>query len=136
MTVKTKILAVSEDQVLVNLLRHGFNSGRYEVVSTEESGIQLKNIIENEAPAFIVLDIVMPSLEGIRTCLQLRQWTQTPIMMLSAWETDDNMVRGLNLACDTYLTEPFDMPALKKRIEVTLNNPHPHPFTNIRVNAN
>ena len=136
MSVKTKILAVSEDQILVNFLRRGLNGGHYEIVSTEETGIQLKNIIENECPAFIILDIVMPSLDGVRTCLQLRQWTPSPIIMLSTWNTGNNMVRGLNLACDSFLTEPFGIAALKKRIEGTLNNPSPRLFTNIRVSNN
>jgi two-component system KDP operon response regulator KdpE len=136
MSVKNKILAVSEDESLVGLLRQGLNNGRYEVVSTEETGIQLKNIVDNECPTYIILDIVMPSLEGVRTCLQLRQWTPSPIMMLSTWNTNHNMVRGLNLACDSFLTEPFGMSTLKKRIEDTLNNPSPRPFSNIRVNAN
>ncbi len=136
MAIKTKILAVSEDQTLIGLLRHGLDNGCYEVVSTEEAGIQLKNIIENECPAFIILDIIMPSLEGVRTCLQLRQWTPSPILMLSTWNTNHNMVRGLNLASDSYLTEPFGMSTLKKRIEDTLNNPSPRPFTNIRVSTN
>jgi two-component system sensor histidine kinase ChiS len=136
MAIKTKILAVSQDQIMVDLLRRGLNGGHYEVVSTEESGVQLKNIVDNECPAFIILDIVMPSLEGVRTCLQLRQWTQLPIMMLSTWNTDNSMVRGLNLACNTYLTEPFGMESLKKRIELTLNNPVPHSFTNVRISQN
>jgi two-component system KDP operon response regulator KdpE len=136
MAIKTKILAVSQDQIMVDLLRRGLNGGHYEVVSTEENGVQLKNIINNECPAFIILDIVMPSLEGVRTCLQLRQWTQSPIMLLSTWNTNSNMVRGLNLACDTYLTEPFGIEALKKRIELTLNNPVARSFTNVRISKN
>ena len=136
MAIKTKILAVSQDSTLVGLLRRGLNDGHYEIVSTEETGTQLKNIVENEAPAFIILDIDMPSLEGVRTCLQLRQWTQSPIMMLSAWNTANNMVRGLNLACDSYVTEPFGITTLKKRIETTLNGPASRTVTNIRINNN
>jgi DNA-binding response OmpR family regulator len=133
---KIKILAVSRDQILVSLLRRGFNNGNYEIVSTEETGVQLKNIVENECPAFIIMDIVMPSLDGVATCLQLRQWTQSPIMLLSTWNTSKNMVRGLNLACDTYLTEPFGIATLKKRIEGTLKNPSLRPLTNIRISNN
>jgi DNA-binding response OmpR family regulator len=136
MMLKTKILAVSQDQVLVDLLRHGLNDGRYEIVSTEETDAQLKNILKNEGPAFIILDIVMPSLEGVRTCLQLRQWTQSPIMMLSTWQTTNNMVRGLNLACASYLTEPFGITTLKKRIESTLNDHSSHTAANIRISHN
>jgi DNA-binding response OmpR family regulator len=109
---KTKILTISRDQSLVTLLQHELNDGDYEIVYTEHTG--------TECPEFIILDIVMPSLDGIGTCLQLRQWTQTPIMMLSTWNTTDSNVRGLNLGCDSYLTEPFGIDTLKKRIEDTL----------------
>jgi DNA-binding response OmpR family regulator len=136
MELKTKILAVSRDQILVSFLRRGLNHGNYEIVSTEETGVQLKNIVENECPVFIIMDIVMPSLDGVATCLQLRQWTQSPIMLLSTWNTSKDMVRGLNLACDSYLTEPFGIAALKKRIENTLKIPSLRPLTNIRISNN
>ncbi len=132
---KTKILAVSRDQSLVNLLRRGFSDSNYEIVSTEYTNIQLKNILEAERPEFIILDIVMPSLDGIGTCLQLRQWTQSPIMMLSTWHTSNDTVRGLNLGCDDYLTEPFGMATLKRRIEDTLKHAA-KPLSNVHVSNN
>jgi two-component system, OmpR family, KDP operon response regulator KdpE len=120
MTAKTRILTISRDPALVTLLQKELNDGKYEIVNTERSGVQLREVIGAEQPAFIILDIVMPSLDGIGTCLQIRQWTQTPIMMLSTWNTGDGTVRGLNLGSDSYLTEPFGMDVLKTRIEDTL----------------
>ncbi len=133
---KTKILTVSQDRILVSLLQRGLNDGDYEIVSTDQNGPQLKDIIENERPEFIILDIVMPSLDGVGTCLQLRQWTQSPIMMLSTWNTSNDMVRGLNLACDNYLTEPFGIATLKTRIELTLKHQFLGTFGNIRISNN
>src|SRR4030042_274452 len=121
MLAKTKILTITQDPVLVTLLQQELNDGKYEIVNTERSGIYLRDVLAAEQPAFIILDIVMPALDGIGTCLQLRQWTQTPIMMLSTWSTSDGKVRGLNLGSDSYLTEPFGMDVLKTRIEDTLN---------------
>ena len=120
MLAKTKILTITQDPVLVTLLQQELNDGKYEIVNTERSGIYLRDVLAAEQPAFIILDIVMPALDGIGTCLQLRQWTQTPIMMLSTWSTGDGKVRGLNLGSDSYLTEPFGMDVLKSRIEDTL----------------
>jgi DNA-binding response OmpR family regulator len=120
MTPKTKILTISRDQSLVTLLQRELNDGEYEIVCCEQAGLQLKGVVDAECPDFIILDIVMPSLDGIGICLQLRQWTQTPIMMLSTWDTAGAMVRGLNLGSDSYLTEPFGMATLKGRIEDTL----------------
>jgi len=120
MTPKTKILTISRDQSLVTLLQRELNDGDYEIVCSEHTGLMLKGVVDAECPDFIILDIIMPSLDGIGVCLQLRQWTQTPIMMLSTWDTTGTMVRGLNLGSDSYLTEPFGMATLKRRIEDTL----------------
>jgi DNA-binding response OmpR family regulator len=120
MLAKIKVLAISRDQVLVHFLQQELSDGDYEIVNTQHTGIQLKNILDTERPGFIILDIVMPSLDGIGICLQLRQWTQTPVMMLSTWNTGNGTVRGLNLSSDSYLTEPFGRDTLKKRIKETL----------------
>jgi two-component system alkaline phosphatase synthesis response regulator PhoP len=120
MIAKTKILTVSRDPVLVSFVQREFCDGDYEIVNTQHDGVQLRDIISTEQPAFIILDIVMPSLDGIGTCLQLRQWTQAPVIMLTTWDTGNGQVRGLNLSSDSYLTEPFNGDALKKRIKETL----------------
>jgi two-component system, OmpR family, KDP operon response regulator KdpE len=117
---KTKILTVTRDASMVALLQKELNDGTYEIVNTECSGVYLRDVIRAEIPDFIILDIIMPSLDGIGACLQIRQWTQTPIMMLSTWDTQGSSVRGLNLGSDTYLTEPFGINILKKKIEETL----------------
>jgi len=59
----------------------------------------------------------MPNLDGIGVCLQLRQWTQLPIMMLSTWGAEEGKVRGLNLGSNSYLTESFGIDELRTRIE-------------------
>jgi two-component system KDP operon response regulator KdpE len=120
MLAKCKILTISSDPVLVNFLKQELNDGDYEIVHTRHTGIQLKDIVELETPGFIILDIMMPALDGIGICLQLRQWTQLPILMLTTWGTNDGNVRGLNLGSDDYLTEPFGGKTLKERIELTL----------------
>jgi len=138
MIAKTKILTVTRDSVLVSLLQKELNDGKYEIVNTQRTGIHLKDMLDTEQPEFIILDIVIPTLDGIGICLQLRQWTQVPIMMLSTWDTGDGTVRGLNLGADNYLTEPFGMDTLKKRIEDTLkrNTATIDPLSNIRTGKN
>jgi DNA-binding response OmpR family regulator len=120
MIAKTKILSVSRDPVLVSFLQRELTNDEYEVVNTQHTGIYLKEVLEAEQPEFIVLDIVMPTLDGIGTCLQLRQWTHTPIMMLSTWGAGSGKVKGLNLGSEGYLSEQFGVAVLKKRIEETL----------------
>jgi two-component system phosphate regulon response regulator OmpR len=117
---KTKILAISNDPTLRQILQQKINGGDYEVASTQHTGHALRDVLYRERPAFIILDIMMPNLDGIGTCLTLRQWTQAPIMMLSTWGTTNGMVRGLNLGSESYLTEPFGTDELKLRINETL----------------
>lgn len=137
MTEKIKILTVSRDNSLVTLLQKELNDGNYEIINTERSGVYLRDVLRAENPAFIILDIIMPSLDGIGTCLQIRQWTQTPIMMLSTWDTPQSTVRGLNLGSDSYLTEPFGMDILKSRIMNTLKRTTVvDPFSSLRASRN
>ena len=136
MRAKTKILTITHDHALITLLQQELNDGNYEIINTEHRGIPLKDVVDAESPEFIILDIVMPSLDGIGICLQLRQWTQTPIMMLSTWDTADGMVRGLNLGSESYLTEPFDIDTLRSRIEDTLRRTVYDTVGNMRVNNN
>jgi DNA-binding response OmpR family regulator len=134
---KTKILAISRDTALVDFLRRELSCDDYELVTTRHTGIELKSVIDSERPGFIILDIVMPTLDGIGICLQLRQWTQTPVMMLSTWDTGKDAVRGLNLSSDSYLTEPFGGTILKKRIKETLKrNEMTDLMPNVRTNLN
>jgi len=120
MLAQNKILTITSDSVLVNFLQQELNDGDFEIVNTRHTGIQLKDVIDLEEPNFIILDIMMPTLDGIGICLQLRQWTQLPILMLTTWGTTSETVRGLNLGADDYLTEPFGVDTLKERIELTL----------------
>jgi two-component system KDP operon response regulator KdpE len=132
---KTRILAVGTDTALLNLLQQHLNDGDYEVVTTQQTGYSLKDVLYREKPDFIIQDIMMPTLGGISLCLQLRQWTQVPIMLLSTWGATEGMCRGLNLSSETYLTEPFGIEELKTRIAQTMerNAAMTDPLTNTRM---
>ena len=120
MLAKTKILAISSDPELHVFLEQELGNGKYEIINTNDTGIPLRDKIDSVKPEFIILDIMMPTLDGIEVCLRLRQWTKLPIMMLTKWSTENGMVRGLNLSSDSYLTEPFGTDTLNTRIEETI----------------
>lgn len=134
MLTKIKILAISSDPELKAFLEQELGNGKYEIVSTNDTGIPLRDKIDTVKPEFIILDIMMPTLDGIEVCLRLRQWTKLPIMMLTKWGTENGAVRGLNLSSDSYLTEPFGTDTLNKRIEATIKRNSAavtNPLTNI-----
>jgi len=120
MAAKIKILAIGNEPALLGLLQQELNDDDYQVVSTQDTGAGLRDELHEQNPDFIILDVMMPNLDGIEICLHLRQWTQIPILMLSTWGTGDGMVRGLNLGSESYLTEPFGINELKVRINETL----------------
>lgn len=137
MLAKTKILTISSDPVLVSFLQKELNDVEYEIINTQHTGVRLRDVLDAENPEFIILDIMMPTLDGIGTCLQVRQWTQCPILMLTTWDTGDDTVRGLDLCSDCYLTEPFGVDILKERINETLKRTTvTNPLYNPRTSRN
>jgi DNA-binding response OmpR family regulator len=138
MMAKTKILSISRDPILVSFLQRELTGDDYDVINTQHAGVYLKEVLDAEQPDFIILDIIMPSLDGIGICLQVRQWTQVPIMMLSTWGAGSGTVKGLNLGAEGYLSEGFGVDTLKLRIEDTLKRrvalAHPSYHTDIARN--
>ncbi len=117
---KYKILVVSGDAVMRSFLEEKLSQSDYYVVSTPDSGDELRSVFDNVLPDFVIVDIMMPSLDGIEVSLRIRQWSKVPIMMLSAWGAGKGKVRGLDLSTDIYLTEPFGAEKLISRIESLL----------------
>ena len=114
---KIKTLVISSDPVMQEFLQRNLDDGNYQLISTERTGGELRSVLDTELPDIVILDIMMPYLEGIETCLRLRQWSLVPIIMLSAWGVENGKVRALNLSADTYLTKPFGIDGVKTRIE-------------------
>jgi len=121
MRARLKILVISSDRVIIRFLQDNLDNNDYEVVSTQQTKEELKGVLDKEMPNLVVADIMMPNMDGIETCLRIRQQSQVPIMMLSAWGAGQDMIRGLDLSADGYLTEPFGIAELIARIRETFN---------------
>ena len=120
MMAKIKILVISKDLVMLEFLQQNLSESYYEVASTQRTGEELRAALNYELPDLVILDIMMPGLDGIEVCLHIRQWSQVPIMMLSAWGAGHGKVRGLDLSADSYLTEPFGIDEVMVRIKEVL----------------
>ncbi len=117
---KIKTLVVSSDPVMLGFLQRNLGESDYQIATTPDTGEELRTVLEEELPDLLIIDIIMPSLDGIEVCLRIRQWSRIPIIMLSAWGAGEGKVRGLNLGADGYLTEPFGIDELTARIKGVL----------------
>ena len=120
MTTPAKSLIVSSDPVLLSFLHRNLNTNGYQMASTSYTNEALKTVLEKESPDIIILDIMMPALDGIEVCLRIRQWSDSPILMLTTWGAGGDRVRGLDLLADSYLTEPFGIDGVVAWIEEAL----------------
>ena len=115
-----KILIVTGESELLGLLERNLPQEDYKVTCIGDIGDDLKEVVDRFLPDLIILDVLMPWLDGVEVCLRLRQWCQVPVIMLSTWEAEKDTVRSLDLSSDSYLTEPYGVTDLMAQIEDTL----------------
>ncbi len=115
------VLAVDDDQALLRVLRIGLSALGHDVLvaSTGEQGISQAAI---GAPDIIVLDLGLPDIDGMEVCRRIRQWSDVPIIVLSADGTEDRKIASLDGGADDYMTKPFGMGELEARIRVALRH--------------
>ena len=117
MTLTKKVLVISDDAILLELLNNRLGKWGLHMATVKGNGQDLKTVVDREQPDFAIIDVMMPSMEGIALCLYFRQCSQIPIIMLSTWGAGKGKVRGLDLSAEGYLTEPFDISELTARME-------------------
>lgn len=117
--VKTRILIVDDELSIVKFLRANLEAGGYEVL-TAMDGVEAISTVEKELPDLVILDITMPRMNGFEVCRRLREWSQTPIIMLSARGSVEDKVKCLDLGADDYITKPFGKRELIARVGAVL----------------
>jgi len=103
-----KILLVDDDPVLVDTLRYRLSQEGFQVLSAGD-GVAALESARRDNPDLIVLDLMLPGLDGFDVCRILRKESDTPILMLTARESEVDKVVGLELGADDYLTKPFSL---------------------------
>jgi len=117
---KIKVLIVEDDKSIREALRYNLISENYSV-KYEQDGISAINTILSENFDIILLDIMLPGLDGLEVCKRIRyENVNTPIIILTAKETEIDKVLGLDLGADDYVSKPFSMPELLARIKANL----------------
>jgi two-component system KDP operon response regulator KdpE len=114
-----RILIVDDDRALQRALRIGLSARGYEVVEAR-SGTDGVHQVSLSAPDVVVLDLGLPDLDGMEVCRRIREWSQVPIIVLSAAGSEPRKVAALDAGADDYVTKPFGMAELEARLRVAL----------------
>jgi len=115
----TKILIVDDDQNICELIRLYLEKDHF-TTAIAHNGQQALELVATEKPDLILLDIMMPKLDGWQVCREIRKTLSTPIIMLTAKGEVFDKVLGLELGADDYITKPFDTKELLARVKAVL----------------
>ena len=114
-----KILVVDDEKVIVKGIKFNLENEGYEVV-TGSNGVEAVEAAKQGDIDLIVLDLMMPELDGLEACMQIREFSDVPIIMLTAKSDDMDKLMGFEQGADDYLTKPFNILELKARIRALL----------------
>ncbi len=114
-----KVLLVEDDQPLAEVVTYNLRKEGYEVV-TAGDGIQGLETARREKPDLVLLDIMLPGLDGLELCRLLRKDYNVPIIMLTARVTETDKIVGLEVGADDYITKPFSVKELMARVRASL----------------
>lgn len=114
-----RILAIDDDYLLLQLIQRSLESGGYEVTVAlnGESGLQL---LHESQPHLIILDVMMPQMDGWETCRRIRDRSTVPVIILTALGSHQDIIKGLKMGADDYLVKPFHPEELQARVEAVL----------------
>lgn len=116
---KTKVLIVEDNEDIADLLTDFLEAGGYETRSAQD-GVSAIEKFNTEDFGLILLDIMLPKIDGFGVCQYIRSKSNIPIIFLTALESEQNQLKAFDLYADDYITKPFSMPVLLKKIAAVL----------------
>lgn len=119
MSKKATILVVDDEPHVLKLVKANLESSGYKVV-TAADGEQAVHIVERALPDLILLDIMLPKMDGYAACSRIREFSSVPIIMVTARSAQVDLVHGFEVGADDYLTKPFDVTELLMRVQAVL----------------
>ena len=114
-----KILVVDDEALLVKGIRFNLQNEGYEVI-TGSDGLEAVRQVQEQRPDLVVLDVMMPNMDGMTACAKIREFSDVPIILLTAKTDDMDKLMGFDFGADDYLTKPFNILELKARIRALL----------------
>ena len=103
-----KILIVDDDRTLLRFISEYLEGEGFQVVTADRGTKALKRFYD-ERPDLVVLDLMMPGMDGWEVCARLRELSDTPVILLSAKSSETDKLRGFRLGVDDYVTKPFSL---------------------------
>ena len=114
-----KILVVDDEELLVKGIRFNLQNDGYEVICGS-NGLEAVSLARSASPDLIILDVMMPEMDGLAACAKIREFSDVPIILLTAKVADMDKLMGFDCGADDYLTKPFNILELKARIRALL----------------
>ena len=119
-----KILVVDDEALLVKGISYNLKNDGYEVVSGS-TGLDAVRLAQDPEVGLVVLDVMMPEMDGLTACSKIREFSTVPIILLTAKTDDMDKLMGFDFGADDYLTKPFNILELKARIRALLRRSFP-----------
>ncbi|HYH13555.1 MAG TPA: response regulator transcription factor [Thermomicrobiales bacterium] len=116
---KRLILAVDDEPAILRLVRAKLQADGYAVI-TADRGVKALDLIADERPDLVILDLMMPEMDGFETLRRMRRFSSTPVIMLTARGSDTDKLRGFESGVDDYITKPFNPDELSARVAAVL----------------
>lgn len=117
---KTTVLIVDDDVRMRGLLKSVLEVNGYRVLMANNGETAINTFFETEMPDLVVLDVVMPGMDGYNTCRRIREFSKVPIIMVTARDDDASKVEGLYAGADDFITKPFSAKELLARVMALL----------------
>ncbi len=123
------ILVIEDEKEIAELVGVFLEQAGYRVVQAYD-GLEGIRLYEKEHPDLVILDVLLPKLDGFSVCRALRQKSDVPVIMLTALSDEESQLKGYNLMIDEYVTKPFSIGVFLKKVEAVLRR-HKNPRGNI-----
>lgn len=127
-----KILVVDDEPNIVQFLEIGLQNEGFEV-QTAQDGLTAINLIKQFQPQLVILDVMMPGMDGFEVCRMLKKTENVAIIMLTARDEVDDRVKGLTIGADDYMVKPFSFEELLARIYARIRNQFPNLFGEVAI---
>ena len=125
MAAKPQTVLVVEDEASIASFVAAYLKNAGYAVRTTASGAEALKLVDSEKPALVVLDLMLPDLDGVEVCKRIRQKGELPVLMLTARDEDVDKIIGLEVGADDYMTKPFNPRELVARVKAILRRSGP-----------